>query len=199
MDVNVKKITGIWDLGYSLDKHKISSVYLGVDEYGHSRFNTIRTDIGEALYQLKYRSDFSQVDAIATELHKNIVSKFPEISFIMAMPPSKGRELQPVIEVANKLAEKMKKACIHNLLFKSRNTPQMKDIKNRDQRIKLLLESFQIDKTVMAQRLPSTGYNVLIVDDLFDSGTSLEVASQKLRECGKIDKILVATATRTHE
>lgn len=199
MKVNVKKITGAWDLGFSLDKHTISSEYLGDNEYGRSIFNTIRTDIGEAIYQLKYKSDFNQVNSIATELNKNIVSKLPEISFIMAMPPSKERKLQPVIEIADKLGEHINKPCIHNLLFKSQNTPQMKDIDDRDKRVQLLSESFQVDQAIMNQRLPKTGYNVLIIDDLFDSGTSLEVASQKLRECGKIDKILVATATRTDE
>ena len=56
MNVNVKEISGVWDKGFSLDKHKISSTYTGDNEYGHATFNTLRTDIGEALYQLKYKS-----------------------------------------------------------------------------------------------------------------------------------------------
>ena len=31
MEVNVQPIHGNWDLGYSLDKHVLSSVYLGDD------------------------------------------------------------------------------------------------------------------------------------------------------------------------
>ena len=46
MEVNVKKISGAWDLGYSLDKHTISSDYLGNNERGYPQFNTSRTDKG---------------------------------------------------------------------------------------------------------------------------------------------------------
>lgn len=198
MKVNVKQIHGNWDLGYSLDKHKIRSIFTGYNEYGHKTFDTLRTDIGEALYQLKYGFDFDKVEVISAELSKNIVPLIPDISFVMAMPPSKRRDRQPVLELAESLAKKMNKPCINNILLKSKQTSQMKDIKDRDERIKLLSESFQLNEDVMSQRLPSTNYTVLIVDDLFDSGTSLEVATQKFKECGKINKILVATVTRTH-
>ena len=53
MEVQVKKIQGSWDLGYVLHKHTISSVYLGVDEWGHNRFDNTRSEPGEALNQLK--------------------------------------------------------------------------------------------------------------------------------------------------
>ncbi|WP_204369077.1 hypothetical protein [Methylocucumis oryzae] len=48
--VNVKQIDGVWILGYSLDKHTISSVPIGHNEFGHMQFDTVRSEAGEALF-----------------------------------------------------------------------------------------------------------------------------------------------------
>ncbi|HHF0540419.1 MULTISPECIES: ComF family protein [Vibrio] len=196
MDVNVKEITGVWDSGFSLDKHIVSSTYVGDNEWGHAQFDTVRTDVGEAVFRLKYRDDFTKCAEIAQSINDDIVSKLPFISFIVAMPPSKIRPKQPVQEIALELANIAGKLCIDGLLIKSKSTPQMKDIASRQERIELLMEAFEIDDKVVAKTLPETGYNVLIIDDLYDTGTSLEAATQTLRECDKINQIFVATATR---
>ena len=44
MEVNVRQIYGGWDLGYSLDKHTISSTPIGHNEWGHMQFDTIRPE-----------------------------------------------------------------------------------------------------------------------------------------------------------
>ncbi|OEE58063.1 amidophosphoribosyltransferase [Enterovibrio norvegicus FF-454] len=196
MDVNVKEITGIWDSGYSLDKHIVSSTYIGENQWGHAQFDTTRTDVGEAVFLLKYRSDFSQCKEIAQSISDNIITQLPHISFIVAMPPSKIRPKQPVQEIASELAKIIGKPSISGLLIKSQSTPQMKDIASREERIAILIDAFEIDKEVVKETLPERGYNVLIVDDLYDTGTSLEAATQTLRECDKIGQIFVATATR---
>ncbi|SFG46856.1 ComF family protein [Neptunomonas qingdaonensis] len=197
MNVNVKEINGVWDKGFSLDKHKISSTYAGENEYGHPTFNTLRTDIGEALYQLKYKADFSQCDVIAANLNNLIVPLLPFVSFIFAMPPSKVRPKQPVIEIGHALSKLTDKPCINDILIKSKTTPQMKDIENREDRVNTLLDAFVVNTNVVKNRLPKEKYNIFIIDDLFDTGTSLEAVTKKLRECGKIDQVLVATVTRT--
>src|SRR6476469_2964602 len=68
MEVNVEEIRGNWNVGYSLDKHTLSSTPTGYNEYGHMQFHTIRPPAGEALFQLKYRDDYSQVPIIARQL-----------------------------------------------------------------------------------------------------------------------------------
>ena len=69
MEVNVEQLQGNWDLGYSLDKHTISSTPIGYNAYGHMQFDTIRPEVGEALFQLKYRSDYDQVPIIASQIY----------------------------------------------------------------------------------------------------------------------------------
>lgn len=56
MTTNPTVVQGAWTRGWALDRHITSSVFLGDDEYGHARFESTRSPIGELLYQLKYRN-----------------------------------------------------------------------------------------------------------------------------------------------
>ena len=56
-------IPGSWKEGYVLDYHTKSSDFVGYDQYGHPRFDTVRTEVGELLYRLKYRG---REDALAS-------------------------------------------------------------------------------------------------------------------------------------
>jgi predicted amidophosphoribosyltransferase len=87
-------------LGFSLDKHTVKSTPLGPNELGHMQFKTIRTTAGEALFQLKYRSDYSQIPIIARNLYPLLRGRFEGINLVVPMPPSKKRKRQPVIEIA---------------------------------------------------------------------------------------------------
>ncbi|MDT0499521.1 MULTISPECIES: ComF family protein [unclassified Halomonas] len=193
MEVNVQRINGNWDLGYSLDKHVLSSTYIGDNQWGHPEFDTTRSEVGEALYQLKYRSNFNQVASIASQLSTSLSQYFSSACLVIPMPPSKQRARQPVVEIARALARNMGIPCYENLLLKNQDTPQMKDIENREEKVETLVQAFAINDS-----LGEGQYDVLIVDDLYDSGSSLEAATRVLREYGKIRNVYVATATRKH-
>ncbi len=47
------RIPGSWNEGYVLGYHAKSSNFVGYNEYGHPRFDTVRTEAGELLYRLK--------------------------------------------------------------------------------------------------------------------------------------------------
>ena len=81
MENNIKSISGNWDAGYVLDKHTRSSTFLGYDEHGHPQFDTKRSEVGEALYQLKYRSDFSKVEPLANEIASHLAPLIGPIGF----------------------------------------------------------------------------------------------------------------------
>lgn len=135
MDVNIKQIDGIWTLGYSLDKHTLSSTPTGYNEYGHMQFDTIRPEAGEALFQLKYRSDYSQVEVIASQLSASFGQAFSSASLVVPMPPSKVRSRQPVTEIATEYARLRGIPCREDLLVKTGTTAPMKDIESRDEKI----------------------------------------------------------------
>lgn len=191
MEVNIKKIEGNWTLGYSLDKHTTRSTPIGYNEYGHMQFDTERPEAGEALFQLKYRSDFSQVPIIGLQLYNSFGKTFSSSSLVIPMPASKARTKQPVTELARNLAGRMGIPCVENLLVKTGSTPAMKDIEARDEKVSTLMGVFKV-YDVLGVGL----FDVLIVDDLFDTGSSLEAATTVLRSYSKIRNIYVATVTR---
>ncbi|GIU36007.1 ComF family protein [Shewanella schlegeliana] len=193
MEINVQRIDGNWNLGYSLDKHVLSSTYLGDNQWGHATFDTTRSEVGEALYQLKYRSDFNQIPLIANQLSDSLAKLFSSASLVIPMPPSKQRARQPVIEIAQIVAKNMGIPCYENLLIKTKDTPQMKDIESRKDKVETLVQALAINDL-----LGNAQYDVLIIDDLYDSGASLEAATNILREYKKVRNIFVATATRKH-
>ena len=52
--------------------HTESSIYLGVDEFGHDHYDTKRTEMGEYVYKLKYKSDLSVIPQIIEIIIKKI-------------------------------------------------------------------------------------------------------------------------------
>jgi predicted amidophosphoribosyltransferase len=191
MQVDIKIIEGNWNLGYSLDKHTIRSTPVGYNEYGHMQFHTERPEAGEALFQLKYRDDFSQVPIIGRQLYNSFGKAFSSSDLIIPMPASKPRIRQPVTEIARDLASRMSIPCIENLLVKTSSTPPMKDIEARDEKVSTLVGAFTVNDVLREGK-----FDILIVDDLFDTGSSLEAATTVLRGYRKVRNIYVATVTR---
>ncbi|MCD6198213.1 MAG: ComF family protein, partial [Deltaproteobacteria bacterium] len=100
------KIHGNWKKGIALDLHTKSSEYLGVDEFGHDRFETIRSEMGELVYKLKYKSDLSVVPQIVNAIVK--IGGIEKMDYIIPVPPSNiHRRFQPVFIIAEELSKKI--------------------------------------------------------------------------------------------
>ena len=125
-------------------------------------------------------------------MYESLSGYFPSASFVIPIPPSnKDRTRQPAIEIARELATNMGILCEEHLLVKTSDTPQMKDIESREEKVNALVNAFSID-----DQLDEGLFDVLVVDDLFDTGASLEAATIVLRGYNKIRNIYVAVVTR---
>lgn len=184
--VNLRKICGPWNGGWVLDKHTLSSSRVG-DQYGHPRFDTTRTEVGEAVYKLKYKCRWEYAKLLAQALSEHIFPELDNVGFIIPMPASKCRERQPVTEVANELGKIVDKP-VHDLLVKAPNGRSLKDLKTKDEKIEAIGKSLSIKDEIAN----NGSWNVLLIDDLFDTGASMEVAHNVLREYAKVQKIYVA-------
>ena len=194
MSVNLRKIEGNWDVGYALDKHIISSRYVGDNESGHPIFDTTRTPVGEAVYQLKYRQDWLQAPKLASAVVKYVVPLVGNIGLIVPMPASTHRVRQPVMEVASALAKIMDVKVFDNLLVKNAvpNANQsLKDMNTKAEKEAALSGRFSIQDGIAGEGK----WNVLLLDDLFHSGASMEAACATLRTYAKIDKIFAVALT----
>ena len=194
MKVNLKAIVGNWDKGYALDKHSVSSTITGQNEFGHPIWHTIRTEAGEATYQLKYRLDWPQVEPLAQAIVDQIVPKFQNIGLVIPVPASKPRQRQPVYEVAQSVAKKIAVNSFEGIVAKAvpeGACPALKDLGTKAEKVAALEGRFSLKDTINGEGK----WNALVVDDLFDTGASMEAVCAVLRTYPKINKIFVATLT----
>lgn len=194
MDNNIKLLTGNWDAGYVLDKHTLHSEYIGDNEFGHPQFSTTRSEVGEAIYQLKYRSKFENAAPLAQEIVNNIVPKFEKIGVVIPMPPSKVRQKQPVTEISRHVAAALGVGLFENILLKNpapAGSPELKNLAGKEAKVEALKARFALNDGITNDGK----WNVLLVDDLYDTGASMEAACAVLRTYSKVAKIYVAALT----
>lgn len=191
MKVAVKQLFGPWDQGWALDKHMLSSTYLGEDEYGHARFDNVRTEVGEATYQLKYKHDWNQVEPLARSLADNIYPKLANVGFIVPMPASTIRSRQPVTEIAEALGKIVGKPTFTDILRKANIGKALKDLNTKAEKVEAIGSSFSVNDEIDG----NGPWNVLVVDDLFHTGASMEAACNVLRTYSKVRKIYMAALT----
>lgn len=184
-------IQGDWDAGYVLDWHTTKSYFLGHNEFRHYK----RTEVGEAVFQLKYRNDLTKIEVLAETLVAKLKQAFQSVSLVIPMPPSKYRPVQPVLELSKKISEKLCIPVFDNILLKNRSTPQMKDIGNKEERRNVLMGCFYINDAIRNNGC----WDALIVDDLYSSGASLSAASRTLKTYSKINKVFAAALSRTKQ
>ena len=194
MKVLVKKLDGSWDAGFALHKHTLSSVYLGDNESGHPQFDTTRSEPGEALFQLKYRGDWAQVGPLAAELQQTLLPRFGKIGLIIPMPASTVRARQPVEEIANELGRLTKIPVFNDIIVKApapQGAPQLKNLHTREEKDAALEGRFSINPSI-----PNEGrWNALLLDDLFDTGATMDAVCRSLRTYKKIDRIYAVSIT----
>ena len=193
MKVNIQKIEGSWKQGFVLDKHVDHSEFLGTDSLGHDQFDTVRTEVGEAIFQLKYRNDLSQIEKLSSTFVESLGDYFKSIGFVIPMPPSKKRTVQPLTQLAEAVAKKLEKPFFQNILIKKVETPLMKDLATKKDKEDSLRGAFSINDEI-------TNYgkwDVLIIDDLYSSGASLGVATDILKTYNKVNDIYVGAFSRT--
>jgi predicted amidophosphoribosyltransferase len=194
MKNNIREIKGNWDRGFVLDKHTLHSEYIGDNQFGHPQFETTRSEVGEALYHLKYKGKFDNVDPLAQEIVRNLVPKFGKIGLVLPMPPSRQRPRQPVSEIAQRVAELIGVPFFDDILVKKpaiAGAPELKNLGGKDAKVEALEARFEINGAITNDGK----WNALVIDDLFDTGASMEAACAVLRGYNKIAEIYVAALT----
>ena len=191
MKVNLKQIQGPWNQGWVLDKHMLRSTFLGNDEQGHPKFDSHRTEVGEATFQLKYRSDLSQANRLAEAVAEHIYPKLDHVGFIVPMPASTQRPFQPVTAVAQSLGRIVSRPVFERILLKSRPRQPLKDLPTKSEKVDAISGSFSIGNQIVKEG----AWNVLLIDDLFHTGATMEAACASLRTYAKVKNVYVAALT----
>lgn len=182
------KLLGNWDEGYALDYHMLNSEFLGYDENGKERFKNTRTNVGELLYQIKYNHNKERLKELL-----NLMRSFLDewnikymIDLLIAVPPSKqNRKYQPVFEIANLIGRYIDKP-VDNAIFTKKDKLQAKD-------------GYNIVGTIEKNRTFDKPVNILIVDDLYSTGTTLNEVAKVLKKDINVRKIYVLVMTKTRK
>ena len=187
----VYKLEGNWEKGMAYDLHTLSSVYLGQDENGHDRFDNKRSEMGELVYQLKYRDDTTVVAKIIDLIQKEV--NFSRVDVVVTIPPSnQHRPKQPVILIATEIGNRFGVDVYFDALTKSSGSQEVKSITDPSKRLEALRRTMQL-----TGRYDLSGKIVLLLDDLYRSGATLRVATELLTENAKVQKVYVLTMTKT--
>jgi competence protein ComFC len=195
INISPRKIYGNWFEGYALDVHTISSEFLGYDEFGHQVFDTKRSEMGELLYKLKYKQDKKVIPDIVEVTVNFINNNWKDIiNGIIPVPPSRTqRKLQPVIEIARGIGNSLGIPLYDNILLKSKEKSELKNVFDFHDRLEILRDNFIIDNKIVR------GKQILLFDDLFRSGATLTAATDVLYKQGNVEKVYVLTLTRTRK
>lgn len=185
----MKTITGRWKAGWALDVHTTHST-----RNPNGSYNNIRTPIGEAVFQLKYRHNQKQIDFLVNELVAFLNTRLvlPYIDVIIPTPPSQNRDFQPVPEIASRVANWLEKDIDFNFLIKAKSTSQLKEIQDINERQQIINGAFTV-----ADPERYRNKKVLIIDDLYRSGTTLNEISKVLYEQAHVNNVYVVTLTYT--
>jgi competence protein ComFC len=190
VEVHPQIITGKWKSGVALDFHTTSSTPVGPNEYGHMQFDTVRPEIAELLYKLKYRGDQTAAQPIIETAAHFLTPHREKFDLIIPVPPSTQRVVQPVLVLATGIGSATGLPVIP-CITTTRPTSQLKGVTDPDQR-KALLDGLY---TIASSQ--THGKRILLFDDLFRSGATLNAITGVLLAEGKADSVCVLTITRT--
>lgn len=190
MTLHPQIIEGPWRAGIVLDWHTVESKLAGENEFGHPVFETTRSEIGELLYQFKYRSNrqaLIQLLALAMERMAKARGKF---GLVLPVPPSNPTRTVTQ-QIAAGLATGLGAPTSATALTKVRATDELKSVTDPARRKELLNGVFAADPVELL------GKTVLLVDDLYRSGATLEAATEAAYAQGGASAVYVFAVTRT--
>ena len=183
---NPIRIYGSWDEGFDVDNHMLKSEFLGYDDNQKEIFENTRTEIGELVYKFKYQKNKDCLKDIVDFL-KEILDSWnlkDKINLVIPVPPSNKKRLyQPVFEIAKAISEYLEKECKLDLLIKNNNL-QVKDGNN-------------VKGTIKPNTINQDLGNILIIDDLFSTGATLNEVCKVLKSNNNVGKIYCLVLTKT--
>ncbi len=190
LEIHPKRIHGSWNTGFALDFHTTSSTPIGENQYGHMQFDTVRPPIAELLYQLKYRGDRNAAPDIIETSANFLRSIENGLDLIVPVPPSTPRLVQPVNIIADGIGAAMD-IPVSTCVSTTRPTAQLKEVTDQNERAQLLNGLYTVDPS------QTRGRNILLFDDFYRSGSTLNAITQVLLNEGEAASVRVLTITKT--
>ena len=187
LQINPQPVTGLWVEGFTLDDHTISSEFLGYDG-DFPRFETLRTELGECVYRLKYQRG-PAMDIIETATAFVNARWSGSIDCVIVPPPSLSREVQPAEVIAEGIAKSLDVEYRADTLVKEVATLPMKNLASQER-------AAVVSKAIQRGPNQVRGLRVLIIDDVWETGSTMRRVASVLLEMGA-SQIRALAMTRT--
>ncbi|MCI0495002.1 RecQ family zinc-binding domain-containing protein, partial [candidate division KSB1 bacterium] len=174
---------GDFDVGFALANH--TEIHEGKRDY---------TAIGRMVYEFKYQGNKSHLQPLANEIVKfiNENDSYKKADFLVPIPSTaKDRDFDPVSLIVAAISERTGIPVAKSILVKTRKTRPQKELVNVTQKKLNVKNAFAINDREKIYRK-----TIILLDDLYDSGATLNECARVLRSSGA-GKILVLALTRT--
>lgn len=124
----------------------------------------------------------------------SLLPLFGKIGLIIPMPASTARARQPVNEIATELGRLTDTPVFDSIIVKApapQGSPQLKNLHSREEKEAALQGRFSINPAITNEGC----WNALLLDDLFDTGATMDAVSKTLRTYKKINQVYAASLT----
>ena len=178
-----QSLKGQFNEGYAL---AVNSRYTG--------FEWKRTEIGELTFRYKYGLEKELVGELADRMALFILNHppFDQSDILLPVPSSiKDRPYDPVPLLTEVVGKKVKIPARMDILEKVRPTQPQKDLTTEKEKETNVRGAFQV-----SQKEAVKGKRVLIIEDLYDSGATLNELTRILKGAGT-EKVYVLALTKT--
>lgn len=178
-----KPLFGPWDKGWALAFNA---------RFEGDRWR--RTQTGEWVYRLKYRGQRQYAEKLGQQMAE-LLQRTPELNqcdFMVPIPPSgREREFDPVTELVLAVSRHSGMPVSLGLLTRTRQVAPQKEMESQAQKEANVRGLFRV---LYPERLQ--GRKILLVDDFFDSGATLNECTRTLLAAGA-RSVCVLTASKT--
>jgi predicted amidophosphoribosyltransferase len=93
--------------------------------------------------------------------------------------------------MAVQLGARLNIPCLRDCIIKLKNTPELKNVYDYNKRLELLEGAYTVAPSSLK------GENVLLFDDLYRSGATLDAITKCLYERGEADNVYALALTKT--
>ncbi|MCS7052969.1 MAG: RecQ family ATP-dependent DNA helicase [Ignavibacterium sp.] len=146
------------------------------------------SNVGRIIHRCKYENGGDYPDTLVDIFLKAVNKNFPNEKFdlVVYVPPTVSGDL--VKNFANKISKKLNVPISHSLR-KTRTTEKQKVFQNSYSKAENVKDAFYYEKTEEI-----IGKNILLIDDIFDSGATIKEIGKMLTSLGarKITPIVIA-------
>ncbi len=176
-DIEPVPLPGPWSFGIALGMH--------AERDGEKE----RSRIGELLTTFKYAGHRALARPFGGAIAEAVSAHRPQV--VIHIPSSRRSSFEPACELALAAARALRVRCLPHLIALTRTVAPQKDLASLSEKRENIGGAFRVRRPGLIE-----GMRALIVDDVYDSGATLEEAWRAVSEAGAAG-VIIATVTKT--